>query len=128
MRRPLAAIAAGLLLLGVQLATGAVSLAVARLGAGAVALGAGEEFLVSAPRFLGGVVLILGGLATGGALLAAELLEGRYPVAQGDLCPNCGTHTQRVRRRAWHRILARASGARVTRRRCERCGWTGLAT
>ena len=125
-RRPITVIALGLLLRGVEVATGAVSLAAVRLGAGAKAVLGGDEFLVSAPRYLSGLALALGGAVLYGGLLGVELVQRH--IAGGDLCPKCGTHTRRVRRRAWHRVLSRTFGGHVTRRHCERCGWSGLAT
>ena len=127
LRRPLTLLALGLFLFGLEVATGGPSLAVARLWTGGRALAAGDEFLVSVPRYVIGLALTLGGTALYGALLWADLAS-KHVTADGSVCPNCGTHTRRVRRRGWHRVLSRVIGASVTHRRCERCGWNGLTT
>ena len=124
MRRPLTLAALGLLLFGLELATGAVSLTAVRLGTGLSALLAGEEFLVSGPRYVIGVALAATGLY--GSLLWAERAQRKIMVG-GSTCPECGTQTRRVRRRRRHRILSRIIETSVTRRQCERCGWNGLA-
>ena len=114
------------MLLGIEVATGAVSLAVARLFAGLGAVLAGDEWLVSPPRYLSGVVIVLAGALLLAAVLWAEI-QSRRILTEGSTCPNCGTSTKRVRRRKRHRILARILETQVTRRQCERCGWNGLA-
>jgi len=59
-------------------------------------------------------------------MLWAERAQGEIRT-EGSVCPNCGTQTKRVRRRKRHRILSRILETGVTRRSCERCGWSGLA-
>jgi len=127
LRRPLTLIALALLLLGLQVATGVVSLTVVRLWTGSRAILNGDEFLVSAPRYLGGLALILGAVSLYGGVRWADRIEKKV-AASGEVCPRCGSETRRVRRRPWHRVLARIFDVRVTRRHCERCGWNGLAT
>ena len=127
LRRPLTLIALGLTLLGLEVATGVVSLTLARLGAGLGAVLSGDEFLVSTPRYLTGLALMLVGIALYGGLLWADRLERDVAVA-GEICPKCGNDTRRVRRHSWHRALAKLFDVQVTRRYCERCGWSGLAT
>jgi ribosomal protein S27AE len=127
LRRPLTLIALGLFLLGLEVAAGVVSLTAARFGTGVWAVLAGEEFLVPAPRFLAGAGLVLTAALLYGGMHWADLIKRRVTV-DGDECPRCGTTTRRVRRRGWHRTLAKLFDVRVTRRHCERCGWSGLAT
>jgi predicted nucleic-acid-binding Zn-ribbon protein len=127
LRRPLTLIALGLFLLGLEVATGAVFLALARLGTGMRAVLAGDEFLVSTPRYLVGLALVLAGVGLYGGVYWADLMKLRVVVG-GEVCPKCGTNTRRVRRRSWHRALAKVFDVQVTRRHCERCGWSGLAT
>ena len=127
LRRPLTLIALGLFLLGLEVATGVVFLALARLGAGMRAVLVGDEFLVPKPRYVAGLALMLAGAGLYGGVRWADAIQRRVAVG-GEACPKCGTATRRVRRRAWHRLLTRVFDVRVTRRHCERCGWSGLAT
>jgi ribosomal protein S27AE len=127
LRRPLTLIALGLFLLGLEVATGVVSLAAARLGTGMRAVLEGDEFLVPAPRYLAGLALALAGVALHGGVHWADVIKRRVAVG-GEACPQCGATTRRVRRHSWHRVLAKVFDVRVTRRHCERCGWSGLAT
>jgi ribosomal protein S27AE len=113
-------------MLGIEVATGAVSVAARRLWIGLGATLNGHEYLISATRYVSGFTILLGGVGLFSALLWAET-EGRGIVIAGEICPHCGTTTKRVRRRAWHRVLSRILETNVTRRRCERCGWNGLA-
>ena len=126
MKRPLTFVALGLILLGTEVATGAVSLAGARLWSGFGAALGGEASGVPAARYFTGAALLLGGLALYAAILWAET-ERRTISADGEHCPKCGTVTRRVRRRKRHRVLSRMLEANVTRRLCEQCGWSGLA-
>ena len=126
MTRPLTFVALALLLLGLEVATGAVSLAVVRLGTGFSAVLSGDEYAISAARYLSGVAILL----TGGGLLTALAWaesERRTIRSEASTCPNCGSATKRVRRRKRHRILSRILETNVTRHHCERCGWNGLA-
>ena len=126
MTRPLTFVACALLLLGIEVATGAVSLAALRLATGLGALLSGDEYVISAPRYLSGVAILLASAGLLAALAWAES-ERRAIHPEGESCPQCGTPTKRVRRRKRHRILSRILEANVTRRHCERCGWNGLA-
>jgi hypothetical protein len=124
--RPLTVIALALFLLGLEVATGVVSLAGARLWAGSRAVAGGDEFIVSPARYVSGVAMCAAAVAFYGGLLWVGWMQRQ--LAGGDLCPNCGAQTRRVRRRAWQRALFRTLDAEVTRRHCGRCGWSGLAT
>ena len=123
MSRPRTLAAIGLMLFGLEVATGAVSVVVVRLWAGLTASLTGSEFVVSGPRYLTGVLLIL----TGGVMLWADRFrEGIW--TKRLVCPNCGTQTRRVRRLKRDRILPRILKIDVTRQSCMRCGWSGLST
>ena len=104
-----------------------VSLTASRFASGMRAVLAGDEFLVPAPRFLAGFALALAGVALYGGVHWADLMKQRVAV-DGEGCPKCGATTRRVRRHSWHRVVAKVFDVRVTRRHCERCGWSGLAT
>jgi hypothetical protein len=126
LRRPLTLIALALMMLGIEIATGAVSVAVVRLGGGLSAVLSGDEYVISMPRYVIGLAIVLTGAAVAVGVLWAEI-ERRTILTDGSGCPKCGTPTKRVKRRARHRILSRILETHVTRRRCERCGWNGLA-
>jgi hypothetical protein len=115
-----------LILFGVEVATGAVSLGFVRLWTGFDAFLNGGEAVISTQRYLSGLALLSGGGGLLVAMLWAERAGGKITAA-GSICPNCGTATKRVRRRKRHRILSRILEANVTRRHCEKCGWSGLA-
>jgi hypothetical protein len=91
------------------------------------AVSTGGEFVIAKPRYLIGCALLLAGVGVVAGVLWAEAARKRI-VPDGSSCPNCGTQTKRVRRRKRHRILSRVLEASVTRRRCARCGWSGLAS
>jgi len=114
------------MLVGLELATEVVSLTFDRLRAGAGAVLAGAEFQISAFRFEAGIVALVVGAALGVALVwsARASVDVR---AVGPMCPNCGSHTRRVKRRKRHRLLAALMGESIARRECEACGWTGLS-
>ena len=122
MRRPLTLAAIGLMLFGLEVATGVVSVAAVRLWAGLTASLTGNEFVVSRPRYLTGVLLTL----TGGVMLWADRVRGEI-LTEGSVCPNCGTETKRVRRHKRHRTLSRILKIDVTQQHCKRCGWSGLS-
>ena len=126
MRRTLSVLSFGLILLGLELSTKAISLAVARLSAGFTAIASGLEFHVSTLRFAGGVAALALGLGVVGLLLWLTRAESRV-TAVGDSCPACAGDTQRLKRRLSHRVLAALMGHRLTRRRCDACGWSGLS-
>ena len=127
MRRPLTYVAVALILLGSEVAAGAVSTAGARLWAGLGAAFTGDDYMIPAIRSFAGTAILLGGVALLGTVLWAET-HRRAIVAEGEHCPQCGTATKRVRRRKRHRVLSRILETNVTRRRCERCGWKGLTS
>ena len=72
MRRPLTVAAITLIVLGIEVATGAFSVAAVRLWVGLVAFLTGNEFVVSGPRYLTGVLLAL----AGGVMLWADPAQG----------------------------------------------------
>jgi hypothetical protein len=126
LKRPLTFAALALMLLGVEVATGAVSVGLIRLWTGFGALLSGDEAIISSPRYVSGMGLLL----TGSGLLVAMLWVQRAEtgiLTEGSTCPKCGTATKRVRRRKRHRVLSRILETNVTHRHCERCGWNGLA-
>ena len=126
MRRGLAFVVLLLLLMGLELSTQAVTLVAQRMGAGFAALAAGTEFQVPAVRFVIGAVAVLLGLVIWALLLWSD--RKRSAVASvGSTCPQCGNETRRVKRREWQRILSALLGERLTRRKCETCGWMGLS-
>lgn len=86
----------------------------------------GVEFHTSAFRFASGV----GALTLGVTLWALVFWSGRVAREVGRVgaaCPDCGSATERVKRKARHRWLAVLIGQRVTRRKCTACGWVGLS-
>ena len=126
MRRPLTVAALGLMLLGLEVATQAVSVVAVRLWVGFTASFSGNQFVVSGPRYVTGVLLAVAGGVLLAVLFWADQAQGEIRI-EGSICPNCGTQTKRVRRRKRHRILSRVLETQVTRRSCERCGWSGLS-
>lgn len=126
MRRPLTVAALGLMLLGLEVATQAVSVVAVRLWVGFTASFSGNQFVVSGPRYVTGVLLAVAGGVLLAVLFWADQAQGEIRT-EGSICPNCGTQTKRVRRRKRHRILSRVLETQVTRRSCERCGWSGLS-
>lgn len=126
MRRGLAFASLFLVVTGLELATEALSLVLARLRAGMGALLSGAEFHVSPFRFGVGSTALVVGLAIGALLIWSG--TRRHEVASvGVVCPQCGNRTRRVKRKEWQRILAVLMDERLTRRRCETCGWSGLS-
>ena len=113
------------ILLGVEVATGVVSLGAVRLWTGLEAHLAGDEYLISRSRYSSGVWLMLVGAGLLAVVVYAELARGRIEPG-GAVCPQCGTETQRVRRRHRHRVLSMILEGSVTRRYCHKCGWRGL--
>jgi len=126
MRRGLGFVSAALVVMGLELSTGAVTVVARRLGLGVAALLGGNEFHVAGFRFVAGVVALLLGLALW-LLLAWSARKRAVVGAVGDGCPNCGNVTRRVKRREWQRLLSALLGERLMRRRCETCGWVGLS-
>lgn len=125
-RRGLAFASLFLLLAGLELATEAITLVLTRLRTGMSALLTGAEFHVSGLRFTVGVIGIALGLAIWVLLMWSA--RRRHDVAvSGSACPQCGNRTRRVKRKEWQRVLSLVLGERLTRRRCETCGWTGLS-
>ncbi len=126
MRRGLAFVSLVLLLMGLELSTEAVTLVVERIAGGVSALLGDGEPRVSTFRFVAGLAAMLVGLSIW-ILLFWSGRRRRKVDATGDACPQCGGDTRRVRRRGWQRLLAALVGERMTRRRCETCGWVGLS-
>ena len=126
MRHPLALAALVLALLGIELATGAVSLSLERLLGGTVALLRGEEPRLPGYRLAAGWLLLVAAAAVLGALVWAER-AARTVRSAGPACPQCGSGTKRIRRRRRHRLLAHLLDEGLTRRSCARCGWIGLS-
>ena len=126
MRRTTPFLAAGLVVLGLELSTKAVSLTGGRLSSGFRAVVDGFEAFVSPTRFVVGVSLLAIGLFVGAVHMMLESAEGRVS-AVGDTCPVCHGATERLKRRAVHRMLSTFMGRRLTRRRCSACKWTGLS-
>ena len=125
MRRPLTFAALALLLFGVEVATGAVSVAAIRVWTGFSVFLRGDELLVSGPRFVTGLVIALAGATLLGVVAWVEMVQSGVRFRRAT-CPRCGTATQRVRRLRRDRILAQIFEMNVTRRHCDRCGWSGL--
>ena len=94
--------ALGLVLFGLEVATGAVTLTAVRLWTGFSTLFTGDESLVSGPRYLIGIVLAFAGVTLYVVLLWADEAVRRITEG-GVVCPNCGTQTKRVRRQRRHR-------------------------
>ncbi|MFQ5536988.1 MAG: hypothetical protein ACE5GJ_06005 [Gemmatimonadota bacterium] len=126
MRRGLAVLSLLLILIGLELSTEAVSLVVSRVEAGVTALRSGVGFQVGAPRFLIGLGMVTVGFGIWMLFIWSARVR-RAVTAAGRLCPQCGGETRRVKRRKWHRLLAVLLGHRITRRKCEVCGWVGLS-
>jgi len=125
-QRGLAFISLGLTLLGLELSTEVISLTFSRLSAGVNAISNGVEFHVTTLRFVAGV----GALGTGIVLwlMLMWLAHERKSVgAVGQLCPECGSSSRRVKRKRKHRLLSSLMGRRLTRRHCDVCGWSGLS-
>jgi len=126
LRRSLAVVSAILVLAGVEMSTEALTLTLRRLQAGLQALFLGVEFHVSPLRFEVGVAAIAGGIVLGALLLWASRWTNSID-AVGVLCPQCGARTRRVKRRRRHKLLSVLTGRRLTRRKCDVCGWHGLS-
>jgi len=126
MRRGLAFTSLFLLLAGLELSTEAFSLVLARLGTGVGAVLSGTEFHVSTLRFVVGVLTLAVGLAIW-LLLIWSHTQRTEVASVGTTCPQCGNRTRRVKRKEWQRLLSTLLGERLSRRRCETCGWTGLS-
>ena len=126
MRRLLAFVALVLLALGLELSTQTITLTISRMSAGIQALLAGVDFFLPKGRFVIGLVFVAGGLAL--AVLLVWAGRARHSVGTvGSSCPNCGNRTRRVRRTQAQRLLSLLVGQRIARRKCETCGWIGLA-
>lgn len=126
MRRGLAFTSLFLFLVGLELSTEGISLILTRLRTGVGALLAGAEFHVSGARFTVGLVSLSLAVVIWGLLAWSSSQLGGIATV-GPICPQCGNRTRRVKRKEWQRLLALVLGERLTRRRCETCGWTGLS-
>jgi len=126
MRRGLAFTSIFLFLAGLELSAQGISLVLARLRTGVGAVIAGTEFHVSGPRFVVGMVALILAVVIWGLLVWSSSQLGGVATV-GPICPQCGNRTRRVRRKEWQRLLSFVLGERLTRRRCETCGWTGLS-
>ena len=126
MRRTTPFLAAGLVVVGLELSTQVASLTLVRLSSGFHSMRAGFGYLVSPTRFVVGVSLLAIGLFAFVAQMILESAEGRVS-AVGDVCPVCRGDTERMKRLRMHRILSTFMGRRLTRRRCNACKWTGLS-
>lgn len=125
MSRAVLVVSVLLLAAGLELAAGTFSGTVAEISGGLDALRRVPDTGEFPLRFAGGLLLLAWGAA--GTALAGWTLRRERRLPRGRSCPRCGNGTRRVRRRLRHRLLARFLGARVVRRRCTDCGWTGLA-
>ena len=125
-RKGLAFASLFLLLAGLEMSTEGISLVLARLRTGMGALFSGNEFHVSGIRFSVGVGALAIGLAIWILLVWSDRHRHDVDVV-GSACPQCGNHTRRVKRKGWQRLLSMVLGERLVRRRCEQCGWSGLA-
>ncbi len=126
MRRLLAFVSLVLVLVGLELSTQALTLTLSRMSAGIEAVLAGVEFYVPTARFVLGVVLLVVGLVFGALLFWGS--RTRMAVGStGGTCPSCGSHTRRVKRKRWQRFASVLTGQKISRRKCEACGWIGLA-
>ena len=126
MRRGLSLLALATMLAGLELSTEVVSLFLSRFGAGVQAIVAGVEFHVAPTRFVVGLLSLFVGLALWGLLMWSGQAKSAVN-SIGGMCPDCGNKTRRVKRKESQRILAMVLGQRLTRRKCEVCGWHGLS-
>jgi hypothetical protein len=126
MRRGIAFVSLLLVLMGLELSTEAISLVVERIAGGLSALVGGTEPRLPGFRFVAGLGALVVGLGLW-ILLIWSGRKGHGVDTSGDACPQCGADTRRVRRRGWQRLLAVLVGERMTRRKCETCGWVGLS-
>jgi len=124
-RRGLPVLSLVLVLLGLELSTGALSESAAEMGRVLGAVLSGEPTAAYLPGFFSGLLAI----GLGGAGLAVSLWTRivRGGLARGRTCPRCGERTHRIKRRSWQRLLARLLAENVQRRLCRDCGWKGLS-
>jgi len=125
-RRLLAFVSLILILLGLELSTQTLSLTVSRMSAGIEAALAGVEFYVPTARFVVGLVFVGAGLVLWAMLVWARRTRASVG-SVGSACPNCGSQTRRIKRKRWQRFVSTLGGQRIARRKCETCGWIGLA-
>lgn len=126
MRRLVAFVALVLVALGLELSTQTITLTISRMSAGIQAVFAGVDFFLPKSRFIIGLVFVVGGLVLAVLLLWAGRARKSVGIV-GSSCPNCGSRTRRVRRKRSQRLLSLLVGQRIARRKCETCGWIGLA-
>ena len=124
MKRALEVLAITLLVVGIELATGAVSYGLNQVLKVYFQLVAGTEPDVSLTRFfVGGGMVVLGS-----GFLLLDLWARAYSgfLGRGKECPHCGVRAERVKRRLRHKILGWVLSERFTHRKCKKCGWHGL--
>jgi len=124
LKRTLEVVSLILILVGIELATGAFSHALEQLERVYRALSVGNEPEVSLIRFALGVLLVLLG-----AIILAVILWARLTaraIGASSSCPRCGGETKRIRRRERDRFLGMILSMPINRRVCRDCGWRGL--
>ncbi len=126
MRRLLGFVAFVLVALGLELSTQTITLTISRMSAGIQAVLGGVDFFLPKSRFVIGLVFVVAGLVLAVLLLWAGRAR-RSVGTVGSACPSCGGRTRRVRRTQSQRLLSVLVGQRIARRKCETCGWIGLA-
>ena len=125
--RPVAsAVSVASVLLGLGLATKAISLAVGRVGSGFSAIMNGLDSHVSTTRFVCGVLLLVLGFLTWLVVTALAYAE-QHMARNGDRCPSCKGGTHRVKRTKTQKIFERLLGRELSARHGEECEWSGLA-
>jgi hypothetical protein len=123
-KRVLEVVAIALLVVGIEMATGAISYGLDRVAEVFGQLVTGAEPGVPATRFFAGLGLVALGVGAVSVDVWARAHSG--PLGRGRVCPHCGGKMDRVRRKRSHRLLGWILGETLTHRVCPRCGWHGL--